>query len=162
MLSRTDSPDNYYIIEYNGKTASELYNNVLSSISAIYKSPDKGLSKVDNVSVSVTALAEVETVVNDKFTALNKFDYTLHFLFKDGKIRVNAPSFDSDNILHFNELYGRWQKVPPSFSIQHFTGNDGDFTRITGEYDKFALSFEKHLNDIITEIIRKSETINNW
>lgn len=152
VLSRTDSQENYYIIEYNGKTASELYNNVLGSISSIYRNPDKVLSKVDNVSVNVTALAEVQATLSSNYTCLIRFNYTLHFLFKDGKIRINAPNFDCDSIYDFDDFNGRWHKVPSSFSDMHFSGR----------IDNFAQSFETYLNDIITKIIKKSETISNW
>lgn len=148
ILTCRNSTSNYYVLEYQGKSASELYTNVLSAISSIYNNPEKVLSKVDNVSITISAYAEVITP-NVNIDFVNIYHYNLQFLFKDNKIRINAPSFDSENILNY--LFGEYNKVAPLFSM-HFNGSD----------DEFAKSLQTYLNSLIINIIQKSETINNW
>lgn len=161
LKAKGSSPD-YYIVEYKGKTAHELYTNVLSAVASIYKFPEKVLSKVEDVSITVSGTAidvpvpKDESEINEVFPARNDyygFDYTLNFLFKDGKIRINAPTFDSDHILWaspFDE--GRYKLVAPVFPGRHFHDKN----------DKITIGFQKYINDLIVNIIKKSETINNW
>lgn len=160
-LLKTRGSGDYYLLERNGKSASELYTNVLSAISTMYKNPEKVLSKVDNVSITVSGTAldvpvsKDASLTNSVFPQKNDyygFDYTLSFQFKDGKIRVNAPSFDVDNILYSDVLDGgRYDGVAPTFR-KHFGITD----------DKINIGFEKYLNELVVAILKKSVTINNW
>lgn len=152
--------ENFYVIEYKGKSASELYTNVLSSISTLYKNPERVLSKVDNVSIKVSATALDVPVprdaedINNVFPQKNDyfaFDYTLSFQFKDGKIRINPPSLDTDKILYANPIDGgRYGAVAPSFK-HHF-----------GYSSKYKIAFEKYLNELIVTILKNAEKVNNW
>ena len=161
-LKASNNTDNYYVLEYEGKSASELYTNILSSISNLYKNPQKVLSTVENVSIKVSATAldvkvpRDESEINDVFPQKYSywgFDYRLSFQFKDGKIKVNAPSFDADNVLHADSFTGGYyEPVAPVFPSLHFNNPS----------DKITIYFGKHINDIIKEILTKSETVNNW
>ena len=115
---------------------------------------------MENVSITVSGTALDVPVprrvseINNVFPQKNDFygfDYTLSFQFKDGKVRINAPSFDIENILYANPMEGRYTKVASHFKSHFYSSSD-----------IITVSFEKYLNDLVTTILKKSETINNW
>lgn len=157
----TSGPDNFKVYNYEGKSASELYKNVISAISLLYKNPDKVLSKVDNVSITVSATAldvkvpRKKSSINDVFPQkydYYAFDYTLSFLFKEGKIRVDAPFLDSKSILFANPIDGGLYSSVASRFVYHLGIRNDDIN----------ISFENYMNELITTILKKSETVNNW
>lgn len=143
----------YYILEYKGKTAHELYTNVLSAVASIYKNPEKVLNKVEDISISISGTAlNVPVKDSETTTFYFAFDYNLQFLFKDGKIKINAPTFDAKHILSADLFTGRYHPVADVFPGMHFHNPN----------DEFTIAFQSYLNNLIIDIIRKSETINNW
>ena len=159
---KANNTDNCYVVEFSGKSASELYTNVLSSIATLYKNPDKVLSKVDNVSITISGTAldvpvpkdasEIDSVFPQENNYYG-FDYTFSLQFKDGKIRINAPVIDVESILWANIFNGgKYKLVAPQFAGIHFNNSS----------DKITISFQKYLNELIQTIIKKSETVNNW
>ena len=158
---KTNGSDDFYVLSYQGKSAAELYTNVLSAISTIYKNPEKVLSKVENVSLTISSTAMDVPVpkdadeINSVFPQKNNyygFDYNLVFLFKDGKIRVNAPRFDVENVLWANVFDdGIYKPVASGFKY-HFGESS----------DKINIGFEKYLNNLVVIILKTAETINNW
>lgn len=95
----------YAVIEYEGKTAEELYSMVKSNVMTLYKSPDNVMSENPHISISIRAYSDgigskVVSFIPRVFTGY----YNLIFRFKDGKIRVDAPVIDNtiadrDNML---------------------------------------------------------------
>ena len=68
----------------------ELYTRALNYFHSIYQSPKEVLSLVAGSSITVSA--KQPNVINRN--RMHQFDlfYSMHFQFKDGKIRVNLPS----------------------------------------------------------------------
>lgn len=158
---KTNGDDNYYVLNYQGKSASELYTNILSAILTIYKNPEKVLSKIENVSITISGTAMDVPVpneadeINSMFPQENDyfaFDYNFIFQFKDGKIRVNAPSFGIENILWANVFAnGRYKPVAETF-LNHFGKSS----------DKYNICFENYINNLVVSILKKAETVNDW
>lgn len=159
--AQLDKASDYYILNYKDKSASELYESLLNSLSMIYHNPDMVLSKVENVSIKISAKAvDVRVPItsknnNDDFITdeYYEFYYNLFFQIKDNRIRINAPSFDCESI-YYSDISnnGRYKKVAPPFASSHFNT----------PYDEVASSFQDYLNNLIYQIIKKSENINNW
>lgn len=83
----------YYVAEFVGKTAHQLYMDVLEHISTIYSNPDYVTTKVADRSIVVNGYSKEAAFFYDKganLTGVN-YNYRIELLFKDGKIRVNAP-----------------------------------------------------------------------
>lgn len=88
-----ENGNKFYVIETEG-TQSDLYKKVLSSITKIYVSPKNVISKVENDMISVNGISD------DFFTYSGmmgvkipiSMQYNLQFQFKDGKIRIDAPT----------------------------------------------------------------------
>lgn len=89
-----DNPENDYIVFDNlDGDQSTLYTNLLVKINSVYVSPKDVVSAVPDKSISINGI-EKESIT---FNSFNKYDlnYTVTFLFKDGKIRVNAPNLNN-------------------------------------------------------------------
>ncbi|MFS2666729.1 DUF4468 domain-containing protein [Candidatus Bacteroides intestinigallinarum] len=83
---------NFLVIPYEGKTQSELYLEILSSITKLYKSPKDVISKVENEIISIKGFCDDCIAVKTPGMKLRfGMEYVLRFQFKDGKIRVDAP-----------------------------------------------------------------------
>jgi len=149
----------------------DLYKNVLNSINSIFKNPQKGLSVVEGESISIAAYEEKVLPVKlsrglGKSTYKYDLSYTLTFLFKDGKIRINSPNFEGRRLTE--ETYngssgwsgGDWVtlKLKKTGKSRVFVfDNDG---KVVLE-DAYS-GLNNHFNLLIKEIIEKSERINNW
>ena len=78
----------------------DLYKNVLNAINTMYSNPQKGLNVVEGESITLTAYEEKALPVRHSAGGFGKgnykydLSYTLSFLFKDGKIRINSPVFE--------------------------------------------------------------------
>lgn len=161
-LLKTDTAEDFYVVEYKDKTAAELYTNMLSAVATSYQKPGNVLSKVDNVVITISGKAlDVPApkdldLINETFPAKNSyyaFDYVLSFQFKDGKIKVNAPTFSAENVLFANPFNnGRYTEVADRFPLVHFNNPE----------DEITICFEKYINDIIQALLKKSETVNDW
>lgn len=100
----------YAVVEYEGKTAEELYTMVKSNVMTLYKSPDKVMSENPHISISIRAYSDrVGSKVVSFIPRVFAGYYNLVFRFKDGKVRVDAPVFDNtltdrDNMLAFQYI----------------------------------------------------------
>lgn len=151
----------FYVLGYEGQSAAQLYTNVLSAVYSMYKDPKKVISEIHNTFITISGFAidvpvpkeksEISTVFplkNDYYA----FDYTLKFQFKDEKIRVNAPALDAENILFMDVFQGEYRKVALGFAGMHLGRRD----------DKICVHFEKYINSLINNILKKAESINDW
>src|SRR5690606_15292060 len=77
-------------IEFPNQSGSQLYASVLSALSQVYNSPKDVVSRVENKSITVSA-AESDAIRRNKLHVFD-IDYSVTFLFKNGKIRIDAPS----------------------------------------------------------------------
>lgn len=84
----------FFIDVVNSEPQKELYNKVLNNITKLYVSPQNVISKVDNEMISVNGIAEncVSLKGMMGIKVLFSIQYNLQFQFKDGKIRVDAPT----------------------------------------------------------------------
>ena len=101
------APDgtSYIVVEYEGKTAEELYSLVKSNAMTLYKNPDRVMSENPHISIAIRAYSEMVGTKTVAFIPrVFAGYYNLVFRFKDGKIRIDAPVIDDtltdrDNML---------------------------------------------------------------
>lgn len=100
----------YAVIEFEGKTADELYSMVKSNVMTLYKSPDSVMSENPNISISIRAYSDrVGSKTVSFIPRVFAGYYNLVFRFKDGKIRVDIPAIDNtltdrDNLLDYQYI----------------------------------------------------------
>lgn len=83
----------FIVLEYPDRTKDNLYTNILTSVTKLYRSPKHVISKVDGEIISVNGI--FSNCISYKailgLTAIYSIEYILKFQFKEGKIRVDAP-----------------------------------------------------------------------
>lgn len=113
----TNIKKDYLVFHFEGKKQSELYNDFFVQISSKYASTDDIISQIDNHSITVNTTSSNSVT----FQKIYKYDlkynlrYTLTFLFKDGRVRVNAPTL--------NEISGDFGVLDKKNTI-HLTGGN--------------------------------------
>lgn len=150
----------------------DLYKNVLNALNTIYRNPEKGLSVVEGESISLTAYEENALKVRHSSGGIGKgnykydLSYTLTFLFKDGRIRINSPDFEC------RRWYEGTYKPTSGWSSSGWT----TLQLIKGKNDRVAIydkdgkllledaasGLNNHFNVLLKQIIEKSKNINNW
>lgn len=90
--SQADVKKNYIVLEFPGKSQSELYKQVLLYMNKTYRSPKDVISQLENESITINGFAE--KAINRNGMHVFDMNYSMNFQFKDNKVRVAAPSFD--------------------------------------------------------------------
>lgn len=147
----TEDKQDYKVLEVTGQKQSQLYVNVLNAINTLYSNPQKGLSTVEGESISLTAYKKKAFKGSGGIMTYDyDVDYTLSFLFKDGKIRVNAPVFEA-GFMNYN---GTWNNM--NVQRSYFKGN-GDV-----KSEKNYKQINDFFNQTINDIIEKAAKVSNW
>ena len=91
FLNSNVPTEDYLVIEAPGQTQAELYKNVLTHLHGSYVNPDVALSTIEDELITVNGIADNEIRRN----SMHVFDinYTYNIRFKEGKVRIDAPSF---------------------------------------------------------------------
>lgn len=87
---------NYIIYPFEGKTAKEIYTQICANVAKVYKSPQKVMSSVEDASVAIRAYAK-DILFQKSYLGMYFFYegfYNLLIEIKEGRVKVNAPSFD--------------------------------------------------------------------
>ena len=162
----------YTVVNVSNAKQKDLYKNVLNAINSLYSNPQKGLNVVEGESISLTAYEENALTVMHSAGGFGKgiykydLSYTLSFLFKDGKIRINSPVFECK----------RWYEG--TYRPTSGWGSSGWATLklVKGDKDRVAIydkngkllledasnGLNNHFNSVLKQIIEKSQKINNW
>jgi hypothetical protein len=85
-----NSEKDYYVFNFPGKSAAQLYNLALKAATRIYNGTDDEIKKVPNQMITITS-----SFRRNKHTPLANSLYQIFYVydieFKAGRIRVNAP-----------------------------------------------------------------------
>ena len=138
----------YYVVDMGKKSAHQLYMDVLSNISSIYRDPDRVISKVEDRSIVINGYANEVSYFKDwqGYSTSVSFKYRIELQFKDAKIRVNAP--DLPDIYTSNALGDKKLSSYPTKYIGYLFG--GETTAMKKEIDKY-------INAVITAIVYGSK-----
>lgn len=140
----------YAVVEVPGAKQQELYDNVLKSINSLFSNPKDGLTLIPGQAITLAGYKNRGLKTSGFSKAYYDVDYTLSFLFKDGKIRINSPTF-SAQIMNYN---GTWNKM--NVKKFYFKGNGEPRGEKNHEY------VNTYFNDLIKSILDKSANIENW
>lgn len=116
----TEDGMDYVVVEYEGKTASELYSMVKSNIIELYNDPSKVMSENEPSKIVINAMAGNIYSTYKPFVGFISYSayYKYIFMFKDGKIRINAPYVKQD-------LYVPGWQGTFSGLVRHWFDEDG-------------------------------------
>ena len=153
---RTVDGKEFIVIQKDGKSASELYNEVLQSVTLQYNSAKDVVSKVDNSVISINGIASDCVTLSGMLGVkiLFSIQYILQFQFKDGRIRVEAPVLSrlfTNNAPDIKPISG-WLKVQNVFK----KGKPNPKKQSTID------DFEKTVNGLINRIINPQKVKEDW
>lgn len=148
----------YVVIQKEGKTASELYNEVLSSITLLYNSPKDIVSKVENSTISVNGISsDCATAFGMLGTkVILSIQYILQFQFKDGRIRVEAPILSRV----FSDKMEVQPTIPGWLKTQKYFINDKP--NPNPKKQSTIDDFENTLNGLIIRILTSKKMEEDW
>lgn len=145
-----------YVIQFNGKKAHDIYNDILLRITRIFVSPENVTEKMIEdraivVNAQVNEFVEAKTA---KYGNREWFDffYRLEFNFKDGKMKVFAPSIVGGRIRIGSRNLRDASFYPGNFVLKSLI--EDDKTKVS--------ELEKYLNDILTYIVYGNPEEDNW
>ncbi|UPZ35518.1 hypothetical protein MUB18_15550 [Sphingobacterium sp. PCS056] len=162
----------FAVVEVPNVKQMDVYKNVLNAINSLYSNPQKGLSVLEGESITLTAYEEKALPVRHGGGGLGKsnyqydLSYTLSFLFKDGKIRMNSPTFELRRWYERTSKNGsNWGRS--GWRMLNLVEDKKNSTAIYDQNGKLILEdaangLNTHLNALLKQIIDKSNTINNW
>ena len=92
----TADGSDYVIVPFEGKTSSELYSMVKSNAMSLYRDPKEVMSEDENVAIKICELKNLDWKEGCIYAYYDYYgDCSFLFQFKDGKIKVDAPSVSS-------------------------------------------------------------------
>lgn len=168
---KTVDGKDFYVVEIEGKTAQELFDNVESYIIANFKNPDAVSNKQEGKMINIhgnfpeafPCKKGIGKIVNYADVELNLVIY-----FKDGKIRFDAPSIHSMVCQTLKSNTGRnWTYYFYEKGVGgQLTGEFSMFNKKGEVKNEFAVDgFNKFINSLTFDIINyaKGESIDeNW
>lgn len=158
---KIDSCNYFYVVPFKGKTAHELYTEMLARIAHMFDNPSLVTQKVEDKTIVVNTrkdgIAKFVEVINDpeadiyaNWNILLSIDYRLEFNFRDGRIRVNPPTFT--NMTEWNMSVGsRHNHYGMSYLKTVYKNDPEAIHRI-----------ESYFNNIIPTFLFDIPTDNNW
>ena len=158
----------FLVYDIENKAKETIYNNILLYVSQKYVSPKDVISKNENESITINAIADIvvgETNVGGKLIKSwnspikGRLNYTIALLFKDNKLRVNIPNansiwLDDTKIYLQGSNFGAPSNAPNVFNNKQ---------KLTNPILKKSL--EDFFNNFINEIVTNARGENqdtNW
>ena len=147
---KKEGENNFYVVNFGRKSAHQLYMDVLSHIASIYKNPDYVTSKVEDRSIVINGYAGEIAYIKDHWGDYYSagFKYRLEFQFKEGKIRVNAPTT--------LDLYAEGSNKTKKYSDYDPTTNVF-FNLFSTEANTVKNEIDKYVNTLIATVIYGSK-----
>lgn len=86
----TDNKQSFYVVNFPGKTAAQLFSDVAVNISKVYSSPEKVTEKIEGRSIIINGYqGEISRL--DRHIGYVDLKYRIEIQFKEGRIRMNVP-----------------------------------------------------------------------
>lgn len=146
---KKDGENNYYVVDFGKKSAHQLYMDVLSNIASMFRNPDLVTSKVEDRSIVINGYADDIAWYKDwlDYSTSVSLSYRIDLQFKDGKIRVNAPTIEE---IYTSSASGI-KKLSDQGSVDY--GMNHEF----GTHKDVFESIDKYLNMVITSVVYGSK-----
>lgn len=156
----TEKGDTYQVIEFDGLSAHEIYQKLCTNAAGIYNNPNAVLSKVEDSSIKVRAIANDLVMGKIKVWSHDAY-YQLHFKIKDGRVRIEAPLIENELIpLGARDQTSCWWPKYAAKWLKDEKSREKNITRI--------LRVEIEMNGIINAILgtnvskQQQDEDDNW
>lgn len=91
----TENGEDFIVIPFEGKSAHDIYMELVQNINSLYKSPKEVLSTIEDQSISIYAMGT--PIAYDKVIGILREGYghyTIKILIKDYRIKFGLPKID--------------------------------------------------------------------
>lgn len=154
FVNEENKDNDYVTFDFEGSTKEQIYSRALVAISSMYVSPKDVLSTVENEIISINGVGKeaiLGRIMGMKFGY--NISYTMTLKFKDGKLRIDAPSINS--ITHPNPSADR----PVIYVPQNIFNKKGEVKN-----EETKASIEGFFNSLINQITSAMTTAtdSNW
>lgn len=154
LFHETDKKD-YVIITAPGKSVSDIKSSIMSSLSSMYTNPSKVISTLGDNIINVNAYYSDVTIKDVIYMKHYSFTYNIKIEIKDGKIKVDAPSFSKITerivpIIPGNSTTERYIEAPTLFGMLAKAG------------EKYQAPIEDIINSHITKIVSGLSSNSDW
>ena len=165
FVDNKNEDKDYVVVEMDG-TQADLYNKAKMYLLSIYRSPKDVLSEAEPDMITINGIEKDAVQKKALGMAAVSYDmnYTLSIRFKDGKIRIDAPSFTLEDYKNGNKpikmvLCGKSNGGFGSEVINCIYDTKG---KLKAEYAKEALEkyFDSYISNFITGI--KNKNTEDW
>ena len=158
----TASGEDFVVINFEGKSAHEIYQTLASNVGSVYNNPSKVMSGVDDASIKIRSIIPVSQKIDkifmlgDVLIEVNGYmQYEIRI--KDGRVRVAAPYIENDIWIeggasgNFRNLVSQW-----------FKHEKKEKKRI--ENEKKIAELEMRVNSVINSVLglNKNQDDDNW
>ena len=158
----TEDGNDYYVVEFQGKTAEQIYKSAMDYLMANYTDPKKGITEQPNSMITIKIICGdrcfYDTFMGARFYYVLNMNLVLRF--KDGKMRIDAPS-----------LISAINEAGIKFSFGANDSDDFDYEKVffnkKGKKNEKAFnSFSIYLNSLVPQIIDGIKNVkkvnDNW
>ena len=148
----------YIVVEYEGKSAQELYTMVKSNVLTLYKSPKNVMSENEPVDITIRALSSElasSYKIGQGFVSYRAY-YNYVFHFKDGRIKVDAPVIDSR--MHVDATGTALPKTFADFVKGWFEKSGEVKKKKASDVQKIEAIFNLSINYLLGNIKSESKT----
>ena len=144
----TAAGEEYAVVEFQGKTAEELYQMVKDNVSEYYENPEDILTEEDN---KLTVRGGCKDFVMWTFmmvaTQFGAF-YDLTFRFKDGRIRIDAPVIEDELIATASVM-----KKGTSASFKSMLGSFYKNGELKEKSKPKVIQIENYINTTVNQLL---------
>lgn len=159
FVDAEDETKDYIVFNFDSKTKKEIFDLVNAKIVSIFVSAKDVISRSGEDVITINGITQKDISFNGAFNYT--MNYTLVLLFKDGKLRVNAPSLNNISGT-FGDVNNRKQLLLQGsggafLPNQYIFNNKGELKR-----EKNKVELEQYFNGLIQEIKKGVEVPSNW
>lgn len=153
IYNDTDGKD-FVIITAEGKSASDIKSSIISTLSSMYTNPSNVISTLGDNIINVTAYASDAFIKPFGDTNMYySFTYNIKIEIKDGKIKVDSPSFS--NITERSVFMGQTLDISRIDTIKMYM--ELFLARAKGQAKDFENIFNSHITKIVSGLSSNSD-----
>lgn len=159
---QTEEGNDYVIINFEGKTAHQIFQELASNVASTYNNPSKVMSTVEDASIKIRAYSD-DIIYGMPFGYIKIQPhggyYQLEFKIRDGRVRVSAPFIEDE--LEWFDYQSKRSKLSFRTTVKKFF-KDGVLQEKKKKYYDHAVY---KMNNTINKILYTStiqDTMEDW
>lgn len=157
-----DSTKNYVVITYEGKTQQQLFDLFLSKLTTMYVSAKNVLSTAGNSTITVNGFSNKTVSFNGAYNY--DLNYTIVFLFKDGKVRIDGMNLNRidgtfGQVTNHKELFLVGNGGSTFFGSQYIFNKKGELKNKKAK-EQLENFFNEKIDILKTSVTNKDK--DNW